>query len=152
MGRMYHASLKSHGHKTRVGGDDCGGARPFYLGATRPKLRLVTDIDSPPAEAGNAQPYSVSELAFALKRTIEDAYGYVRLRGELSKVTRHASGHVYLTLKDDRAAIDGVEFLTSFMAMGDGTHKLPIKAELLRRLAKTDGDIVAVRLIERLSS
>jgi exodeoxyribonuclease VII large subunit len=69
----------------------------------------VTDTDSSPAlEAGNAPPYSVSELAFALKRTIEDAYGYVRLRGELSKVTRHASGHVYLTLKDDRAAIDGV--------------------------------------------
>ena len=68
----------------------------------------MTDVDSPPAEAGNAQAYSVSELAFALKRTIEDAYGYVRLRGELSKVTRHASGHVYLTIKDDRAAIDGV--------------------------------------------
>ncbi|MBW3559001.1 MAG: exodeoxyribonuclease VII large subunit [Proteobacteria bacterium] len=56
----------------------------------------------------NAKPYSVSELAFALKRTLEDAYGYVRLRGEVSKVTRHASGHVYLTLKDERACIDGV--------------------------------------------
>lgn len=58
--------------------------------------------------ASNAQPYSVSELAFALKRTLEDAYGFVRLRGELSKVTHHANGHVYLTLKDERAAIDGV--------------------------------------------
>src|SRR5579875_639650 len=57
---------------------------------------------------GNAQAYSVSELAFALKRTIEDAYGYVRLRGEISKVTRHASGHIYLSLKDERACIDGV--------------------------------------------
>ncbi|MBI5942085.1 MAG: exodeoxyribonuclease VII large subunit [Caulobacterales bacterium] len=56
----------------------------------------------------NAQAYSVSELAFALKRTLEDAYGFVRLRGELSKVTHHASGHVYLTLKDDKAALDGV--------------------------------------------
>lgn len=59
-------------------------------------------------ETGNARPYSVSELAFALKRTLEDAYGFVRLRGELSKVTHHANGHVYLTLKDERAAIDGV--------------------------------------------
>jgi len=59
-------------------------------------------------EAGNAKPYSVSELAFALKRTLEDAYGFVRLRGELSKVTHHSNGHVYLTLKDDRSAIDGV--------------------------------------------
>jgi exodeoxyribonuclease VII large subunit len=56
----------------------------------------------------NARPYSVSELAFALKRTLEDAYGFVRLRGELSKVTHHSNGHVYLTLKDERAAIDGV--------------------------------------------
>jgi exodeoxyribonuclease VII large subunit len=61
-----------------------------------------------PAEDGNAKPYSVSELAFALKRTLEDAYGFVRLRGEISKVTNHSNGHVYLTLKDERAAIDGV--------------------------------------------
>ncbi len=66
-----------------------------------------TDAASTPPDA-NAKAYSVSELASALKRTIEDAFGFVRLRGELSKVTRHASGHVYLTLKDDRAAIDGV--------------------------------------------
>ena len=61
-----------------------------------------------PVASGNAAPYSVSELAFALKRTLEDAYGFVRLRGEISKVTRHASGHVYLTLKDDKACIDAV--------------------------------------------
>jgi len=65
-------------------------------------------LESPPTEDGNARPYSVSELAFALKRTLEDAYGFVRLRGELSKVTHHGNGHVYLTLKDERAAIDGV--------------------------------------------
>lgn len=63
---------------------------------------------APPAEDGNAKPYSVSELAFALKRTLEDAYGFVRLRGEISKATFHSNGHVYLTLKDERAAIDGV--------------------------------------------
>ncbi|WP_374578634.1 exodeoxyribonuclease VII large subunit [Phenylobacterium sp.] len=62
----------------------------------------MTDADS------NTKAYSVSELAFALKRTLEDAYGFVRLRGELSKVTHHSNGHVYLTLKDERAAIDGV--------------------------------------------
>jgi exodeoxyribonuclease VII large subunit len=65
----------------------------------------VTLVEPP---VDNAPAYSVSELAFALKRTLEDAYGFVRLRGELSKITRHASGHVYLTLKDDRASIDGV--------------------------------------------
>ncbi len=69
--------------------------------------------DSGPPETsgqtpGNAPAFSVTELAFALKRTLEDAFGHVRLRGEISKVTRHASGHIYLTLKDDKAAIDGV--------------------------------------------
>jgi len=69
----------------------------------------MTLADSAPASAAdNARPYSVSELAGALKRTLEDAYGFVRLRGEVSKVTRHASGHVYLSLKDERACIDGV--------------------------------------------
>ena len=68
----------------------------------------MTDSADTAAAPSNAQAYSVSELAFALKRTLEDAYGFVRLRGELSKVTHHASGHVYLTLKDDKAALDGV--------------------------------------------
>lgn len=69
--------------------------------------------DSPTAvPPDNAAPYSVSELAFALKRTLEGAFGYVRLRGELSKVTRHSSGHVYLSVKDDKACIDGVIWKT----------------------------------------
>jgi exodeoxyribonuclease VII large subunit len=69
----------------------------------------MTDAALTETPAGaNAQAYTVSELAFALKRTIEDAYGYVRLRGELSKVTFHSNGHVYLDLKDERACISGV--------------------------------------------
>ena len=83
----------------------------------------MTPADSPPEASesapipalsdsvdadGNARAYSVSELSHALKRTLETTYGFVRLRAELSKVTRHASGHVYLSLKDDKAAIDGV--------------------------------------------
>ena len=67
----------------------------------------MTDTDDAALDS-NARPYSVSELAFALKRTIEDAYGFVRLRGELSKVTFHGNGHVYLDLKDERASISGV--------------------------------------------
>jgi len=66
---------------------------------------------------GNARPYSVSELSFALKRTLEDAYGFVRLRGEISKVTHHSNGHVYLTLKDERAAIDGVVWKSQVRAL-----------------------------------
>src|SRR5690348_3158046 len=73
----------------------------------------MTDLAPETETSGNARPYSVSELAFALKRTLEDAYGFVRLRAELSKVTHHSNGHVYLTLKDDRAAIDGVVWKSS---------------------------------------
>ena len=72
----------------------------------------------PTHEGGNAKPYSVSELSFALKRTLEDAYGFVRLRGEISKVTHHANGHVYLTLKDERAAIDGVVWKGQVRGLG----------------------------------
>lgn len=63
--------------------------------------------EGPPARDNNP-PLSISDLSFALKRTLEDRFGLVRLRGEVSKVNRHASGHVYLTLKDDKAALDGV--------------------------------------------
>jgi exodeoxyribonuclease VII large subunit len=56
----------------------------------------------------NAEPLTVSELAGMLKRTVEDRFGFVRLRGELSGVKRAASGHLYCCLKDESAVIDGV--------------------------------------------
>jgi exodeoxyribonuclease VII large subunit len=56
----------------------------------------------------NLPELTVSELSMALKRTIEDSYGYVRVRGELGKVSYHGNGHVYFDLKDDRACIAGV--------------------------------------------
>jgi exodeoxyribonuclease VII large subunit len=75
--------------------------------------------DEPPAPArDNNPPQTVSELSFALKRTLEDRFGHVRLRGEISKVNRHASGHIYLTLKDDKAAIDGVIWKGSARGLG----------------------------------
>jgi exodeoxyribonuclease VII large subunit len=73
--------------------------------------------DFPPAESGlvatpspgdNAAPFSVSELAMRLKRTVEDSFGFVRVRGEISGWKRAASGHCYLCLKDDKAVLDGV--------------------------------------------
>lgn len=56
----------------------------------------------------NTPEFSVSELANTLKRTIEDSFGHVRVRGELGRVTIARSGHAYLDLKDEKAVIDGV--------------------------------------------
>ena len=59
-------------------------------------------------EGDNAPPLTVSELSGALKRSVESAFGHVRVRGEISGFKRHASGHLYFTLKDDRACLDAV--------------------------------------------
>lgn len=66
----------------------------------------MTDIsaDSP----RNMPEYSVSELSQALKRTVEDSYSYVRVRGEVSGFKRAASGHLYMSLKDESANLDAV--------------------------------------------
>src|SRR6202140_2900815 len=56
----------------------------------------------------NLPELTVAELSTALKSTIEEAYGYVRVRGELGKVSYHGNGHVYFDLKDERACIAGV--------------------------------------------
>ena len=66
----------------------------------------------------NVAEFTVSELSAALKRTVEDSYGYVRVRGEISGYKGpHSSGHVYFALKDERAKIDGVIWKMSFARM-----------------------------------
>jgi exodeoxyribonuclease VII large subunit len=63
----------------------------------------------------NAPEWSVSDLAGALKRTLEDAFGFVRLRGEISGYRGpHASGHAYFCLKDQNARIDAVIWKSTF--------------------------------------
>src|SRR5688572_5707197 len=57
----------------------------------------------------NAPEFTVSELSSALKRTVEDAYGHVRVRGEISGFRGpHSSGHCYFALKDESAKIEAV--------------------------------------------
>lgn len=58
--------------------------------------------------ASNIHEYTVSELAFSLKRTVEEAFGRVRVRGELGRVVIAKSGHMYADIKDDKAVIAAV--------------------------------------------
>jgi exodeoxyribonuclease VII large subunit len=66
----------------------------------------------------NLPEWTVSELSTALKRTVEDAYGHVRVRGEISGYRGpHSSGHVYFALKDESARIDAVVWKQAFAKM-----------------------------------
>jgi exodeoxyribonuclease VII large subunit len=64
--------------------------------------------DDGPATGGNAHEFTVSDLAGAVKRVIEGEFGRVRVRGEVGRVSRPSSGHLYFALKDDRASLDAV--------------------------------------------
>ncbi len=75
-----------------------------------------------PRAGDNAEPLSVGQLSAVLKRTIEQGFGHVRVRGEISGFKRAASGHVYFALKDSDALIDAV------MWKGQGA-RIPFSAE-----------------------
>ncbi|MFK7945037.1 MAG: exodeoxyribonuclease VII large subunit [Paracoccaceae bacterium] len=64
-------------------------------------------IDDAP-EGVNTPEFSVSELSGAVKRMVEGEFGFVRVRGEVGRVSRPRSGHIYMDLKDDRAVLAGV--------------------------------------------
>ncbi|GAA3997637.1 exodeoxyribonuclease VII large subunit [Sphingomonas humi] len=74
----------------------------------------MTEFDMPAGllaegrQGDNSPPMSVGDLASAVKRTVEDRFGRIRVRGEISGWKRHSSGHCYFTLKDDSACIDAV--------------------------------------------
>src|SRR6202790_1853025 len=66
----------------------------------------------------NTVEWTVSELSAAVKRSIEDAYGFVRVRGEISGFRgAHSSGHCYFSLKDENAKIEAVIWKTAFARM-----------------------------------
>lgn len=68
----------------------------------------VSMADDIPAGANAPPEYSVSELSNKLKRVVEDEFSFVRVRGEISKVTIAKSGHLYTSLKDDSAVLDAI--------------------------------------------
>src|SRR5215472_17365778 len=66
----------------------------------------------------NIPEWTVSELSAALRKTVEDAYGYVRVRGEISGCRGpHSSGHCYFALNDDNAKIEAVIWRMTFNRM-----------------------------------
>ncbi|CAK0755159.1 Exodeoxyribonuclease 7 large subunit [uncultured Gammaproteobacteria bacterium] len=75
-------------------------------------------IAAEPRPGTNLPELSVGELARALKRTVEEAYGLVRVRGEISQPKFHGSGHLYLRLKDDSAVIEAVCWRGSVQKLG----------------------------------
>jgi exodeoxyribonuclease VII large subunit len=70
------------------------------------------------AALDNVVEWTVSELSSALRRTVEDAYGYVRVRGEISGFKgQQPSGHAYFALKDEGARLDAVIWKSTFGRM-----------------------------------
>ncbi|MES2845246.1 MAG: exodeoxyribonuclease VII large subunit [Pseudomonadota bacterium] len=70
----------------------------------------MSDLLEDAMPASNQPEYTVSELSGAVKRVIEGEFGLVRVRGEVGRVSRPASGHLYFALKDDRASLDAVSW------------------------------------------
>ncbi len=68
----------------------------------------MSDLFEEPQEGSNAHEYTVAELSGAVKRTIEGTFGRVRVRGEVGRVVRARSGHLYFDMKDDKAVIASV--------------------------------------------
>lgn len=80
------------------------------------------ESQKPPAPGDNMPEMSVSELANALKRTVEETYSFVRVRGELGRVVLAKSGHLYFDIKDENAT------LNTIMWKGNA-GRLPFKPE-----------------------
>ena len=82
----------------------------MYHRILRPQTGKRVNQPAPQGQSGgNVAEYTVSELSGAIKRALEEGFGYVRLRGEISGFRgAHASGHCYFALKDDKAKIEAV--------------------------------------------
>lgn len=74
------------------------------------------------APSGNIPEFTVSELSKALKKTLEESFSFVRVRGEISGLSRPSSGHVYFSLKDEKAVLDAA-------CWREIAAKLPFKPE-----------------------
>ena len=91
----------------------------------------------------NAAPLSVSELSSMLRRVVEDRFGFVRIRGELSGVKRAASGHLYCSLKDESGEYT-LDNFSSQDAMAWETQG-PVLDRTIEKLGTSDRGLVLYR-------
>ena len=66
----------------------------------------------------NIKEYSVSEISNSIKNTLEDSFGYIRVRGEISGLQQPTSGHMYFNLKDENAVIRGIIWKSNVSRIG----------------------------------
>jgi exodeoxyribonuclease VII large subunit len=78
----------------------------------------MNDLLTAAPPRANIVEYTVSELSQALRRSIEDGFGHVRVRGEISGFKRHGSGHCYFALKDSEAVLDAVCWRMTAIRLG----------------------------------
>jgi exodeoxyribonuclease VII large subunit len=86
-----------------------------YSDKCKNKIRLSTHTMIP--LLSTLPEYTVTELSLALKRTVETGFSRVRVRGEISGLKKHTSGHVYFALKDQDSVLDGVCWRGSFQGL-----------------------------------
>jgi exodeoxyribonuclease VII large subunit len=79
---------------------------------------MDTPLPRDSASASNLPEYAVSEIAGAIRRTLETTFGRVRVRGEVTECKRYPSGHIYLCLKDEGAKLEAVVWKSAVPRLG----------------------------------